>query len=528
MTEALVRKSEQESKQLQYMGGISTGTGVAAYEPTDLKAAMDLCQVLCGGGLVPKGLENKPGDVLVLIATGREYGLSWPAALQNLYAVHGRIGAYAEFQRARIMQHPTCEVFELVEASNERAAFRVKKPTMAEAVLVEFTVEDAIAAKLMKRLASGEAVGEKGPDSNWTKYTSDMLVARATTRAKKRYFPYVLTDIASVEELADLPAEKNITPRDEAADAAAQKIAKAAGKGQAAVEPPEADLETIRENITGGMMQKNAEASQAGAEALSEPEAPPAEPAEKIADALRRQILKEVEGAGPAVLHSLEQAGLTNARSILGKGATGLSELPGIGKKKAAALIEFVSALIAETHRAEALAEKDEEAETSEEPAAEPPMFRSADYVRGLMKMAEEHGVTKTQLRERVDALAEKAGLPAGLNPRALPDPQWVALQAWVQSAKQEALPQATPETAAEGATPAEAVETISPARVQMVAKMLDNTYQKMSGDEAEAYQADLAAWCVEQYGSEKIVDMPAALYQQFLGWVTETTMQYR
>lgn len=561
MSEALVKKSEGETRQLQYVGGISTGTGIAAYEPTDLKAAMDLSQVLCAGELVPKALRNKPGDVLVLIATGRDYGLAWPSALQNLYAVNGRVGAYAEFQRARIMQHSTCELFELVEATGERATIRVKKPTMDAPADVSFTIEDAIQARLLQRLANGDLVGVTNQgdprESNWTKYREDMLVARATTRAKRRYFPYVLTDLASVEELQDLPVEKNITPVNAKAEDAAQKIAAAAGR-KAPTETEVREQEQREEVEAAKAAQTLAHFGDEG-ESEPPPPAPNAEGAEawetlkregsisgameraakaeggdvlRISDATRRELLKSVDGVGPKVLSSLDEAGAINARSILRLGVSGLKKLPGVGPKTAESLIAWATKRVDDTNRAEALAKKDEAA--GEEPKAEEPTFyRDAAYVEGLMRLADKHGVTTAQLRTKLDELAATLDLPAGLNPRALPDPQWVTLQKWVQSATQEALPLAEQEPAAPEADPGGPY--ISEARQAMIGRTVENLVQKMDAEAGEGWLADFAAWCREnapaaEAGVSKrdFSKIPEVAYGNLLAWITDSTSDVR
>lgn len=536
MNEALVKKSEQEEKQLEYVGDIRTGTGLQAYEPSDLKAAMDLAQVLCTGGLVPRDLQNRPGDVLTLIATGREYGMSWPAALQNLYVVHGRIGAYAEFQRARIMQHPTCELFELVEASSERATFRVKKPTMDAAVDVTFTVEDAIKARLMKRLPSGEVVAEKGPDANWSKYTSDMLVARATTRAKRRYFPYVLTDVAAVEELRDLPAEKDVTPVSERADEAARKITAAAGRK----EEPQPDRESAKRHAAQ-MAEKDVETDDEGGFDVSGPpegesvetktiDDPETETIERIPDHLRRALFK-VDGVGPKVLESLEEGHATNVRAIYRLGASGLKKLAHIGPKTAENLVAWASNLIDETNRAEALKKKQE----SEEEAEDPTFYRDKQYVQALMQKAEEHGVTKAQLAAQRDKIAEAAGLPAGTDPRALPDPAWRKLTEWVESAVQDSLDFEEEETAEQ--EPAAGGPFISEGRQRMLQNTVQNLISQIEGEDQEGWLADFAAWLREHApGAEAgltksprdFSGVPEKKYGELLAWVTDSTQEWR
>lgn len=532
---ALTKKTDLEERQLQYVGNIQTSS-LTSYEPVDLKAAMDLCQLLCSGGLVPRDLQNKPGDVLTLIATGREYGLGWPAALQNLYVVHGRIGSYAEFQRARIMQHPSCEMFELVEASNQRAAIKLKKVTMDEPVVVEFTVEDAIQAGLMKRLESGKVVGDKGPDSNWSKYTSDMLVARVTTRAKRRYFPYVLTDLAAVEELRDLQEEKNVTPREDLAAERAETIVAAAGRPTPVkvAETPVPDSGATKAHAAA-MAEKEVE-PEAAEEASANEDASAdisEEAVQRIPDALRKQLL-QLDGIGPKVLLALEEGHCTNARAILAKGVSGLSKLSGIGKAKAEELVKWASTTIDETHRAEDLAEKEEapaetapetedeaaseDEESTNEETGEPTVtfFRDAKYVQGLMALAEKHGVTKEQLRAQLDKLAEKVGLAPGIDPRALPDPQWVALQQWVQSGTQEALPLAGEAPEAAGPT------TISSERVAQLRTTLRNLRNNTPEPRLAAWDEAFYAWLKQRFGINKIEDIPADDYLQVLGWLSE------
>ena len=64
----------------------NTETAVA-FRPRDVNEAMTLSKGLSGSALLPRALQGKPADVLVVLLTGHELGLSPMQSLRNINVI---------------------------------------------------------------------------------------------------------------------------------------------------------------------------------------------------------------------------------------------------------------------------------------------------------------------------------------------------------------------------------------------------------------------------------------------------------
>ena len=163
------------------------------YEPRDLPSAITLARLIASSPLCPPPLRGREADVLLVMMTGAEMGLTTMQALRNLHVINGRIGMSAAMIRSRCQSHPDCELFEVAEADATHAAIEVKKRGWSERRLVPWTIAEAERAELVQ------------PDSLWKRWPQEMCVARATTRAATMYFPEVTSGIFAEEDLKAMP-----------------------------------------------------------------------------------------------------------------------------------------------------------------------------------------------------------------------------------------------------------------------------------------------------------------------------------
>jgi hypothetical protein len=163
------------------------------YEPRDLPSAITLARIIASSPLCPPALRGREADVLLVMMTGAEMGLSTMRALRNLHVINGRVGMSAAMIRGRCQKHAECEMFEVFEADARHAVIEVKKHAWPERRRVAWTIEEA------------ERAGLVTAESLWTKWPQEMCVARATTRAASMYFPEVTSGVLSAEELKELP-----------------------------------------------------------------------------------------------------------------------------------------------------------------------------------------------------------------------------------------------------------------------------------------------------------------------------------
>lgn len=180
-------------------------------QPPDLEAAIRLADYLTTNcrNAIPKAYQNNAGDALVAMGFGASLGIPPFLALQKVHVIHGKAGLDATEIRSRILAHPDCDYFIIEEATLEKAVARLRRRSWpaGEESLVTVTIEQAKHAKW------GMRDGRWPPDSSWLKTPDDMLVARATSKAGRRYFAEVLSGVYEVGELADIETvEAEIVP----------------------------------------------------------------------------------------------------------------------------------------------------------------------------------------------------------------------------------------------------------------------------------------------------------------------------
>lgn len=196
------------------------------YEPRDLPSAITLARMIATSPLCPLALRGREADVLLVMMTGAEIGLTTMQSLRNLYIVEGRIGMSAALIRGRCQKHGDCALFEVAEADAAHAVVEVKKRGWPASRRVSWSIADAERAGLIK---------EDQPDSPWRRWPQEMCVARATTRAASMYFPEITSGLLSEEDLRDMSAAAGTPAVTPAAPAAALPIA---GRAPGVVTPP--------------------------------------------------------------------------------------------------------------------------------------------------------------------------------------------------------------------------------------------------------------------------------------------------
>jgi hypothetical protein len=207
------------------------------YEPRDLPSAITLARMIAASPLCPQPLRGREADVLLVMMTGADMGLTTMQSLRNLHVINGRVGLSAAMIRGRCQKHPDCEIFEVAEADAAHAVIEVKKRSWGERRLVAWTLEDAQRAGLVQ------------PDSLWGKWPQEMCVARATTRAASMYFPEVTSGLLSEEDLREMPPDPGPAAAglvDEAGRLAMSSLdlfASACGPDEATEGPPDEDAE---------------------------------------------------------------------------------------------------------------------------------------------------------------------------------------------------------------------------------------------------------------------------------------------
>jgi hypothetical protein len=171
------------------------GINTLAYEPTDLDQAFRMAQILVSSGLTPRGVDT-PQKAFLIMAQGRELGLSTMQALGNIYVVEGKVSLSSDLMAAMVLKSSVCEYLRVVEMTPERATYAAKRKGGNE-FRFSFSWEDANKAGL-----TGRATYKANP--------ADMLRHRALSKCVRAVFPDVVAGLYSRDEAEDIV---DVTPR---------------------------------------------------------------------------------------------------------------------------------------------------------------------------------------------------------------------------------------------------------------------------------------------------------------------------
>lgn len=134
--------------------------------PEAFDAQMRMASVVADSSLLPGHLRGKAANVLLVLMGARTLNISAFQALQSIFIVDGKLSMSADMMRA-LMTRAGHRV-RVVERTAKKAVVEVHRHDRDTPYRAEFTYEDAVAAKLIKK-------------ENYEKYLKAMLVARATS-----------------------------------------------------------------------------------------------------------------------------------------------------------------------------------------------------------------------------------------------------------------------------------------------------------------------------------------------------------
>lgn len=161
-----------------------------------IENAMKCANIIATSAFCPKGMTNKPGDIVIALQMGQELGLKPMQALQNIAVINGRPSLWGDAMLAVCRQSPDFEyIKEEYLEDTKTYVCRVKRRNEPE-FLQRFSEADAKTARLW---------GKEGP---WTQYPRRMLQMRARGFALRDSFPDLLRGIMTQEEAEDMPKER--------------------------------------------------------------------------------------------------------------------------------------------------------------------------------------------------------------------------------------------------------------------------------------------------------------------------------
>lgn len=193
----------------------------------DFDAVYRLAKNLCMSGLLPRELQGKPSDVLVIVLYGQELGLAPMQAMQVIDVVKGRPALRANLWVA--LARKAGHKVRVIENTAESTTITVIRSDDPEGpVTATYTIEDAKTAGLTS-------------NDNYRKNPKAMLYARAASTAIRQACPEVALGFADEYEASREPAPERPTLAQVAAERADVPV-KPAPEPEIVVDPePSAD-----------------------------------------------------------------------------------------------------------------------------------------------------------------------------------------------------------------------------------------------------------------------------------------------
>lgn len=172
---ALVTPSQQQSN-------------MQALVPRSITEAMSLSEMLSASQLVPKHLQGKPADCLLIVMQAQRWGMDVLSVAQCTSIVSGKL----------------CYEGKLVAAviySMGAIQGRLRYEYSGEGIDRKITVTGRPSGMDDEQVVEGTVKGWKTSNDQWTKQPDDMLVYRGTRQWARRYAPEALLGVYTPDEI---------------------------------------------------------------------------------------------------------------------------------------------------------------------------------------------------------------------------------------------------------------------------------------------------------------------------------------
>lgn len=167
-----------ESKQMQ------------ALVPKSVPEAVQLSETLSQASLVPKHLQGKPGDCLLVIMQAQRWGMDALSVAQCTSVVHGKLCYEGKLVAAVLYSMGAVEgrlQYEFSGSGDNRTITVTGKPRGTD----------------MGQSVVGTVKDWRTGSDNWSRSPDDMLVYRGTRQWARRYAPEALLGVYTPDELTE-------------------------------------------------------------------------------------------------------------------------------------------------------------------------------------------------------------------------------------------------------------------------------------------------------------------------------------
>ena len=176
----------------EMFAGIADGTMNLAQVFTNLGGSLRSLAFKIIADVMAKYLASLLAATLAsVVHTVKEIGMA--AAVEGFHIVQGRPFAKAVMLKALAEKDPNCEWIMITSADATQATIKTKHRQIPEVLEYQYTIERARAA--------GYLTGNNR--ANWETKPQEMLEARATSKAVRRWYPGATFGMHSVEEAHD-------------------------------------------------------------------------------------------------------------------------------------------------------------------------------------------------------------------------------------------------------------------------------------------------------------------------------------
>jgi len=164
-------------------------TAMIPFRPSSVTEALELADKLAASHLLPTALQKQPSDILVVLLTGFELGLTPMQAIRGINVIQGRGCISADTLVALARRSGVCEYMRCVESNERRATYETKRRG-DQPVRMEWTIDQAKRAGLAAK-------------DNWVKFPAAMLRARCKSDICRAVYEDVVQGIITNEEVRD-------------------------------------------------------------------------------------------------------------------------------------------------------------------------------------------------------------------------------------------------------------------------------------------------------------------------------------
>jgi len=182
---------------------VNQGGDLAVFDVSKLEAAYAFSEKLAASTIIPNQLRNKPGDVMVVLQTGIEMGLSPMMALRSVDVIHGTPALKPQTMLALIRSKFPKALVEINDNGTDTASCRMArdKNDLDQAFTSIWTKDRAQTMGLLSK-------------DNWRKQPVTMLRWRSVGEAARMVFPDLLCGLYSSAEVQDFDVYEPDATRD--------------------------------------------------------------------------------------------------------------------------------------------------------------------------------------------------------------------------------------------------------------------------------------------------------------------------